>query len=161
MSAARLVLALAAVGLCAGCGRFAVSDDRKRLEATEAFSASLCEAERRIRIDRIPLPELGAEIRGYDAKSPLSQMIAFICEGKRDAACALASRLVPEARAPAAELMRGMGRGDAETETQRLALAMERIGDAAQKAREKHEKSARLTGALSLMLGVGAALVIL
>ena len=54
-----------------------------------------------------------------------------------------------------------MGRGDVSAETQRLALAVERIGAAACKAREQHEKSARLTNALSLMLGVGAALVIL
>ncbi|MBR6428964.1 MAG: hypothetical protein IKS43_04820 [Clostridia bacterium] len=161
MSAARLVLALASVAACAAFGRLAVSEDRKKLSTTEAFSASLLEAERRIRIDRLPLTELAKAIADEAPESPLPQMLTLICEGRRDAACGLSSMLVPAAQTPAAELIRGMGRGDVSAETQRLALAVERIGAAACKAREQHEKSARLTNALSLMLGVGAALVIL
>ena len=165
MSAARAIAAGAAFGACALFGAVRKARAKKELDALSGAAWDIREAERLLRMTNAPLGEIASELSEKGRLRPFWKAVGEGMAGGASAYSAYSNAAPPcaehEALRVLEELFSSLGRGDGETESKRLSSAADKLDALYAEAEKKAAEKAGITGAVSLLAGVAAALLLL
>ena len=164
MSAARALAAGAAFGACALFGAVRKARAKRDAASLGSLAWDIREAERLLRMTNAPLSEITQELSEKGRMKPFWKAVG---ERMEDGASAYAAytasppQAAPEALRVLDELFSSLGRGDSQTESKRLSAAADKLDALYSEAEKKAAEKGRITGAVSLLAGVAAALLLL
>ncbi len=165
MSAARLAAAGLAFAACTMFGAVRRAENSERLRATERMLHDLAELRSLLHTDGLPLMSIAQRLSLSGAEPELWKRVAEgMEEGLSFSAAyekAPKTELCPGAEETMERLASGLGSLDTDSELRRLTLAEEAMKRICASAREQSERKGKLTGSLSTLAGLAAALLIL
>lgn len=161
----RLILALAAFGLCSAAGVRSSLLLKKRLELLEELSSMLCGFEIAMRCTAPPLDELFSEASGTFADMVRNHRLnAPDIRAAWEKAC-VELRSLPcckdEEAALLSELGASLGKSDAAGQLSLIALYRERTALLAKSAAAEAAQKGKLFRSLGMLCGIGAAIMII
>ena len=165
MSAARLLASALAFSGCALAGAVSGARKKQRVEELHGLVSDVGVICRRLDLTHAPITDALLCDAGEFSFAELWRRIARDIErgsSPYEAFCGAESEIkdVP-ARRILSELFCDIGSADIGSELKKLGIAAERLGDREAEERKRADKGAKLTGRLSLMLGLAAALLLL
>ena len=165
MSAARLTGALCAFAACALYGAVRRSAAEERLRRTEGLLSDIRRMGAAIGALRLPLARIASELAEEGSERALWRGVSLGMEQGLSFAEAYKSAPKPRLGAGAEAVMSGLaasvGGGDAASETASVKAAAEELSRLIETERGGCERQGRLMGSLSMLLGLGLALLLL
>lgn len=164
MSAVRFVSA--ALVMCASglFGEVRKARLRKERSSAEELLDELERLERMMRLERIPLDAAAARLAEDGASALWEDISLSLREGdpfEKAYSTAKAPSIDAVSRRIMDELASALGSGELESETSALKRAAEELGEHCRESRKKAAEKEKLTGALSLLFGAAAALLMI
>lgn len=165
MNGARIVSAALAFTVCAVFGTVRRARMRREAEIASLLAADVCDLERMLRLERRPIAELAGRLAEAGGCREFWRGVAEGIEHGATFGEAYASAPKPEAGKAAAEVLSALaekqGSGDAEGESVRIKKTANELADIAEQMRKTSAEKGKLTGTLSLLAGLAAALLII
>ncbi len=162
----RLVCAAGVFLLCAAFGAVRAEGFRVRLRAAEMLLSDLGAVASSLRYEKRTAASIAEKLSETGKLTAFWKKLGQAMEagagfGEAWEECGGELALDPAIGAAALSFAKSFGGGDAETELARLEITLESLGEAVRTKAREYPNKRKLTGTLSILLGVAAALLII